>query len=66
MPTAELAARHEGLLVDPVYSGKALAALVADRRSGRLAPDRPTVFLHTGGAPALFCRRHVEWLGAET
>lgn len=49
-----LAARTEGLLVDPVYTGKALAALLADIRSARLPADRPVVFLHTGGAPALF------------
>lgn len=49
-----LAARTEGLLVDPVYTGKALGALLADIRSGRLPADRPVVFLHTGGAPALF------------
>lgn len=60
----ELAGRLEGLVVDPVYSGKALAALVADRRAGRLAADQPTVFLHTGGAPALFTARYRGWLGA--
>jgi len=58
----ELAARLEGLLLDPVYSGKALAALVADRRSGRLASDQPTVFVHTGGLPSLFADRYREWL----
>jgi len=60
----EWAARTEGLLLDPVYSAKAMAALLVDRRSGRLAPDQPTVFLHTGGAPALFVRRHADWLTA--
>jgi 1-aminocyclopropane-1-carboxylate deaminase/D-cysteine desulfhydrase-like pyridoxal-dependent ACC family enzyme len=58
----ELAARHEGVLVDPVYSGKALAGLVADRRAGRLAADQPVVFLHTGGLPTLFVRRYRDWL----
>lgn len=58
----ELAARHEGLLVDPVYSGKALAGLIADRRSGRLPPDQPVVFLHTGGFPTLFVGRYRPWL----
>ena len=58
----ELAARSEGLLLDPVYSAKAMAALIADRRTDRLAADQPTVFLHTGGAPALFTRRHRDWL----
>lgn len=59
-----LAARTEGLLLDPVYSAKAMAALIDDRRNDRLAPDQPTVFLHTGGTPALFTRRHIDWLTA--
>jgi 1-aminocyclopropane-1-carboxylate deaminase/D-cysteine desulfhydrase-like pyridoxal-dependent ACC family enzyme len=49
-----LMARTEGILLDPVYTSKGMAALVADVRSGRLAKDQPVVFLHTGGAPALF------------
>lgn len=60
-----LAARTEGLVLDPVYTGKALAGLIADRRSGRLPADQPTVFLHTGGFPALFSTRYAGWL-AET
>jgi D-cysteine desulfhydrase len=47
---ALLAARTEGLLLDPVFTAKAMAALVAETRAGRLAG--PVVFLHTGGAPA--------------
>ncbi len=49
-----LAARHEGMLVDPVYSGKTLAGLIALIREGVIAPDQTVVFLHTGGTPALF------------
>ena len=49
-----LAARHEGLLLDPVYSGKALAGLIALVREGVIAPDQTVVFLHTGDTPALF------------
>ncbi len=49
-----LAARHEGLLLDPVYSGKTLAGLIALVREGVIAPDQTVVFLHTGGTPALF------------
>ncbi|WP_334145179.1 1-aminocyclopropane-1-carboxylate deaminase/D-cysteine desulfhydrase [Rhabdothermincola sp.] len=52
-----LAAQLEGLVLDPVYTGKALAALIADRRAGRLAPNQPTVFLHTGGLPSVFTSR---------
>jgi len=47
-----LAARTEGLLLDPVYTGKALAGLVAAARDGRVSGR--VVFWHTGGAPALF------------
>ena len=53
-----LAARLEALVVDPVYGAKALAGLIADRRSGRLPPDKPVVFLHTGGLPSVFAHAH--------
>jgi D-cysteine desulfhydrase/L-cysteate sulfo-lyase len=47
------AARQEGLLVDPVYTGKALAGMISLARSGAFG-GRPAVLLHTGGTPALF------------
>jgi D-cysteine desulfhydrase len=56
-----LAARTEGLVLDPVYTGRALAALVARRRSGAVAADQPVVFLHTGGPPALLTSRYAPW-----
>jgi D-cysteine desulfhydrase family pyridoxal phosphate-dependent enzyme len=59
-----LAARHEALVLDPVYSGKAMAGLIADRRSGRLPADQPVVFLHTGGLPSVFTAVHAGWLTA--
>jgi len=49
-----LAARSEGLLLDPVYTGKAFAGLIGLIRSGELGPEAPVLFWHTGGAPALF------------
>ena len=49
-----LAARCEGLLVDPVYSGKTLAGLIAAIRGGSIAPDARVLFWHTGGTPAIF------------
>ncbi len=52
-----LLARSEGILLDPIYSAKAMAALIDDARRGRLAPDRPVVFVHTGGTPAVFAYR---------
>ncbi len=47
-------AQREGLLLDPVYTGKGMAALIADARSGRIRPGATVVFIHTGGLPALF------------
>jgi D-cysteine desulfhydrase family pyridoxal phosphate-dependent enzyme len=47
------AARHEGLLLDPVYTGKAFACFLDYAASGALG-DRPALFVHTGGTPALF------------
>jgi len=47
---ALLAARTEGLVLDPVFTAKAMAALVAEARRGTLTG--PVVFLHTGGTPA--------------
>lgn len=49
-----LAALHEGLLLDPVYTGKAMAGLIDLCRKGLFAKDQTVVFLHTGGAAALF------------
>ncbi|MEJ5297620.1 MAG: D-cysteine desulfhydrase family protein [Armatimonadota bacterium] len=47
-------ARLEGLLLDPVYTGKAMAGLFDLARKGALDNRRPVVFLHTGGVAALF------------
>jgi 1-aminocyclopropane-1-carboxylate deaminase/D-cysteine desulfhydrase-like pyridoxal-dependent ACC family enzyme len=47
-------ARTEGIFLDPVYSGKAMAALCAWLRDGRIPADETVVFWHTGGSPALF------------
>ena len=47
-------ARQEGLLFDPVYSGKALAGMIDHVRQGRFGSGERIVFLHTGGAVGLF------------
>jgi 1-aminocyclopropane-1-carboxylate deaminase/D-cysteine desulfhydrase-like pyridoxal-dependent ACC family enzyme len=52
-----LGARLEGLILDPVYTGKALAGLIGLVRSGALSGVAPVVFLHTGGWPAVFAYR---------
>ena len=49
-----LLARTEGVLLDPVYSGKAMDCLIDDVRRGVIAPGETVLFLHTGGWPALF------------
>ncbi len=49
-----LAARTEGLLLDTVYAGRALAGLVHLAKEGAISPESKVVFLHTGGTPALF------------
>ncbi len=49
-----LLAQNEGILLDPVYTGKAMAGLISDIRRGRWTADQTVVFLHTGGTPALF------------
>ena len=48
-----LAGRTEGLLLDPVYTGKAFAGMLAQLREGRWPGSAPLVFFHSGGAPAL-------------
>ena len=49
-----LFARHEGIVLDPIYTGKAASGMVAHVREGRFAKDDVVVFVHTGGSPAIF------------
>jgi 1-aminocyclopropane-1-carboxylate deaminase/D-cysteine desulfhydrase-like pyridoxal-dependent ACC family enzyme len=49
-----LLAGTEGIILDPVYSAKAMAGLIDHIRSGRIGKGETVVFLHTGGTPALF------------
>lgn len=50
----QLFARTEGIILDPIYTGKAAAGLVADIRAGRFSQNDVVVFVHTGGTPAIF------------
>ena len=50
----KLFARTEGVILDPIYTGKAAAGLVAHVREGRFGKDDVIVFVHTGGTPANF------------
>ncbi len=49
-----LLARTEAIFLDPVYSGKAMAGLIAAIRSEQIPANESVLFLHTGGTPALF------------
>lgn len=51
-------ARTEGIFLDPVYSGKAMAAMFAWLRDGRIGADDTAVFWHTGGSPTLFVNQY--------
>jgi 1-aminocyclopropane-1-carboxylate deaminase/D-cysteine desulfhydrase-like pyridoxal-dependent ACC family enzyme len=63
IPSAEglaamrLAARTDAILLDPVYTGKAMAALIDHVHKGRLTAADTVIFLHTGGLPATFAYR---------
>lgn len=65
LPTEEMVeavrlfARLEGILLDPVYTGKAAAGLIGLARSGQLGSDERVLFLHTGGSPALYAYQNV-------
>jgi L-cysteate sulfo-lyase len=48
------AARTEGIVLDPVYTGRALAGLAAAVRDGEVVPGQRVVLMHTGGLPGLF------------
>ncbi|MDK1023489.1 MAG: D-cysteine desulfhydrase [Gammaproteobacteria bacterium] len=50
----DLLARLEGILFDPVYTGKALAGMIDLIRKGELSSDETIVFIHTGGSAGLF------------
>ncbi len=52
-----LLARTEGILLDPIYTAKAMAGLIDDIRQKRLRPEETAVFIHTGGTPAVFAYR---------
>ena len=60
----QVAGRSEGLVLDPVYSGKAFAGMLAQLRAGRWPGQAPVVFFHSGGAPGLFANaaQLAQWL----
>lgn len=54
MEAVKLLARLEGIFLDPVYTGKAMAGLIDGISQQRFQREGPLLFVHTGGAPALF------------
>lgn len=54
MEAIEISARDEGMILDPVYTGKVMAGLIGHAREHRFESGSGVLFLHTGGAPALF------------
>jgi len=54
MEAIKLLARLEGIFLDPVYTGKAMAGLIDGINQNRFRREGPLLFVHTGGAPALF------------
>lgn len=65
LPTPEmieavtLVAKCEGILLDPVYTGKAMAGLIERVRGGEFSKSDNIIFLHTGGSPALYAYKNV-------
>jgi len=53
-----LFAKYEGLLLDPVYTGRAAAGMIDLFRRGFFEPDETVLFWHTGGTPALFAEKY--------
>ncbi len=50
----KLVAQTEGILLDPVYTGKTMAGLIDMIRKGKFTAKDTIIFLHTGGAPGIF------------
>ena len=64
LPTPEgmeaiyLLARSEGILLDPIYTGKTMAGLIELTKRGEIKQGERVLFWHTGGAPAVFAYNH--------
>jgi D-cysteine desulfhydrase len=54
MAALTLTARTEGIVLDPIYTGRAMAGLIAAVKDGEITAGEPTVFLHSGGLTGLF------------
>jgi L-cysteate sulfo-lyase len=57
-----LFAENEGLLLDPVYTGRAAAGMISLIHKGYLKRGESVLFWHTGGTPALFAEQYSQAL----
>jgi D-cysteine desulfhydrase len=57
----KLLARTEAVLLDPVYTGKAMAGLIDRVRKGFSRKDENVLFVHAGGSPALYAYLDSFW-----
>jgi D-cysteine desulfhydrase len=55
----QMLARTEGILLDPVYTGKVMAGLIGLARAGEWVAGQRVLFIHTGGMPSLFAYQDV-------
>ena len=56
-----MVAKTEGIILDPNYTGKSMSALIGEIRAGRLDPEVPVVFVHSGGLPQTFAFAQELW-----
>jgi 1-aminocyclopropane-1-carboxylate deaminase/D-cysteine desulfhydrase-like pyridoxal-dependent ACC family enzyme len=62
MEAIRLAARYEGIILDPVYTGRAAAGMIGLIRQGFFKTSDRVLFWHTGGGPTLFAEPYVKQL----
>jgi 1-aminocyclopropane-1-carboxylate deaminase/D-cysteine desulfhydrase-like pyridoxal-dependent ACC family enzyme len=60
-----LFARNEGILLDPVYTGRAAGGMIDLIRRGFFSSDETVLFWHTGGIPALFAEKYRELISGK-
>ena len=56
MEATRLAARTEGILLDPTYTSKVMGGMIRLIRQRKFTPEQKLVFIHSGGTPILFAR----------
>ena len=59
LETIESVAKNEGIILDPIYTGKAFHAMIREIEKGKLPTEKPIVFIHTGGLFGVFPMRGI-------